>query len=58
MWQTFDRVHVLLVGQLIVGVALAVLGTLSLFTAIMLNALQGIRGMVREAIADIRRHSD
>jgi Glycosyl transferase family 2 len=53
--QTFDRVHVLLVGELIVGVALALLGTLSLFTAIMLNALHGIRGMVREAIADDRR---
>jgi glycosyltransferase involved in cell wall biosynthesis len=40
--QTFARVHVLLVGELIVGVALGIVGTLSLFTAIVLNALHGL----------------
>jgi glycosyltransferase involved in cell wall biosynthesis len=39
---TFDRAHVLLVGELIVGVALGLGGTLALFTAIMLNALQDV----------------
>lgn len=45
--QTFDRVHVLLVGQLIVGVALGIVGVLSVFTAVVLNALQGIRNDFR-----------
>src|SRR5260221_14186142 len=36
---TFDRVKVLLVGQLIVAVAVGVVGMLTLFTAIILNAL-------------------
>jgi hypothetical protein len=44
---TFDRVRVLLVGQLIVGVAFGLLGTLSLFTAIMLNALQDVVAEMR-----------
>jgi glycosyltransferase involved in cell wall biosynthesis len=44
---TFDRVRVLLVGQLIVSVALFIVGVLSLFTAIMLNALQGLRHELR-----------
>jgi glycosyltransferase involved in cell wall biosynthesis len=45
--QTFDRVRVLLVGQLIIGVALSIVGTLSMFTAVILNALQGLRGDFR-----------
>jgi hypothetical protein len=45
--QTFDRVHVLLVGQLIFAVAFVILGTLSLFTAVVLNALQGLRSELR-----------
>jgi glycosyltransferase involved in cell wall biosynthesis len=45
--QTFDRVRVLLVGQLIFAVAFAVIGVLSMFTAIMLNALQGLRNELR-----------
>jgi glycosyltransferase involved in cell wall biosynthesis len=44
---TFDRVRVLLVGELIVGVALGVVGTLSLFTGIMLNALQDVVAELR-----------
>jgi hypothetical protein len=47
VFQTFDRVHVLLVGQLIVAVAFGLVGTLSMFTAIMLNALQGLRSELR-----------
>jgi glycosyltransferase involved in cell wall biosynthesis len=45
--ETFDRVHVLLVGELIFAVAFVIIGTLSLFTAIMLNALQGLRSEIR-----------
>jgi hypothetical protein len=45
--QTFDRVHVLLVGQLIFAVAFAITGMLSLFTAVVLNALQGLRQELR-----------
>jgi glycosyltransferase involved in cell wall biosynthesis len=45
--QTFDRVHLLLVGQLIIGVAFTIVGTLSMFTAVILNALQGLRGDFR-----------
>jgi glycosyltransferase involved in cell wall biosynthesis len=45
--QTFDAVHVLLVGQLIFSVAFVIIGVLSLFTAIMLNALQGLRNELR-----------
>jgi glycosyltransferase involved in cell wall biosynthesis len=45
--QTFDRVRVLLVGQLIMAVAFAIVGTLSLFTAVILNALQGVRSDIR-----------
>ena len=45
--QVFSNVRILLVGQLIVAVALGIIGTLSLFTAIMLNALQGIRSELR-----------
>jgi glycosyltransferase involved in cell wall biosynthesis len=41
--QTFDRVHILLVGELIFGVAFVIVGMLSLFTAVVLNALQGLR---------------
>jgi len=40
--QTFAKVRILLVGELIVGVALGIIGTLSLFTAIVLNALHGL----------------
>lgn len=40
--QTFAQVRVLLVGQLIVAMALGIVGTLSLFTAIVLNALHGL----------------
>jgi hypothetical protein len=45
--QTFDRVHVLLVGQLIFAVAFGIVGILSLFTAVVLNALQGLRSEIR-----------
>jgi glycosyltransferase involved in cell wall biosynthesis len=45
--QTFDRVHVLLVGQLIFAVAFVIVGTLTLFTAVVLNALQGLRAELR-----------
>jgi glycosyltransferase involved in cell wall biosynthesis len=45
--QTFDRVHILLVGQLIFAVAFGIVGTLSLFTSVVLNALQGIRSDMR-----------
>jgi glycosyltransferase involved in cell wall biosynthesis len=45
--QVFSNVRVLLVGQLIVAVTLGIIGTLSLFTAIMLNALQGMRAELR-----------
>ena len=46
---TFDRVKVLLVGQLIVSVAFFIVGVLTLFTAIMLNALHGLRRELRRA---------
>src|SRR5438132_133656 len=39
---TFDRAQVLLIAELIVGVACRLAGTLALFTAIMLNALQHV----------------
>jgi glycosyltransferase involved in cell wall biosynthesis len=45
--QTFDRVHVLQVGQLIFAVAFVIVGVLSMFTAVILNALQGIRNDFR-----------
>jgi hypothetical protein len=45
--QTFDRVHVLLVGQLIFAVSFVLIGTLSVFTAVVLNALQGLRSELR-----------
>lgn len=45
--QTFDRVRVLLVGQLIIAVSFAIMGTLSLFTAVVLNALQSVRTELR-----------
>jgi hypothetical protein len=45
--QTFDRVKILQVGQLIFAVAFVIVGTLSLFTAIVLNALQGLRSELR-----------
>jgi glycosyltransferase involved in cell wall biosynthesis len=45
--QTFDRVHVLLVGQLIFAVSFVLIGTLSMFTAVVLNALQGLRRELR-----------
>jgi glycosyltransferase involved in cell wall biosynthesis len=44
---TFDRVHVLLVGQLIFAVAFMIIGVLSLFTSVVLNALQGLRNELR-----------
>jgi glycosyltransferase involved in cell wall biosynthesis len=44
---TFDRVRVLLVGQLIVSVGFFIVGVLTLFTAITLNALQGLRRELR-----------
>ena len=44
---TFDRVHVLLVGQLIFAVAFSIIGVLSLFTSVVLNALQGLRSELR-----------
>src|ERR671932_2067777 len=44
---TFDRVHVLLVGQLIFAVAFSIIGVLSLFTSVVLNALQGLRMELR-----------
>jgi glycosyltransferase involved in cell wall biosynthesis len=46
---TFDRVKVLLVGQLIVTVAFFIVGVLTLFTAIVLNSLQGLRRELRRA---------
>jgi glycosyltransferase involved in cell wall biosynthesis len=46
---TFDRVKVLLVGQLIVSVAFFIVGVLTLFTAIVLNSLQGLRRELRRA---------
>jgi glycosyltransferase involved in cell wall biosynthesis len=45
--QVFSSVRILLVGQLIVAVTLGIIGTLSLFTAIVLNALQGVRAELR-----------
>jgi hypothetical protein len=45
--QTFDRTHTLLVGQLIFAVAFAIVGTLSLFTAVVLHALLGLRTELR-----------
>jgi glycosyltransferase involved in cell wall biosynthesis len=45
--QTFARVHVLLVGQLIVATMVAVVGILAMFTAVVLNALQGLRAELR-----------
>jgi glycosyltransferase involved in cell wall biosynthesis len=45
--QTFARVQVLLVGQLIFAVAFGVVGTLAMFTAVVLNALQGMRSELR-----------
>ena len=45
--QTFDRTHILLVGQSIFAVAFAILSTLSLFTAVILNPLQGLRTEIR-----------
>ncbi len=45
--QTFDRVRILLVGELIFGVAFAIVGTLSIFTGVILNALQGLRSEFR-----------
>ena len=45
--QTFDKVRVLLVGELIVAVAISVIGTLALFTALVLNALQDVRRELR-----------
>src|SRR5262249_24946324 len=45
--QTFDRTHILLVGQLIFAVAFTIVGTLTMFTAIVLNALQGLRTEIR-----------
>jgi hypothetical protein len=45
--QTFVRVGVLLVGQLPVSVACAIVCTLSLFTATVLNALQSVRTELR-----------
>jgi glycosyltransferase involved in cell wall biosynthesis len=45
--QTFDRVHILLVGQLIFAVAFSIIGVLSMFTAIVLNALHSLRGELR-----------
>jgi hypothetical protein len=44
---TFDRTHTLLVGQLIFAVAFGIVGTLSLFTALVLNALLGLRNDLR-----------
>ncbi|MBV9895635.1 MAG: glycosyltransferase family 2 protein, partial [Chloroflexi bacterium] len=48
--QTFDRTHILLVGQLIFAVAFVIVGTLTLFTAIMLNAFQGLRADLRNEL--------
>jgi len=45
--QTFAQYRVLLVGQLLVSVAVAIIGTLSLFTAVVLNAVGGIRAELR-----------
>jgi glycosyltransferase involved in cell wall biosynthesis len=45
--QTFDRVHILQPGLLIFSVAFVILGMLSLFTAVVLNALQGLRSELR-----------
>jgi hypothetical protein len=47
---TFDRVHVLLVGELIVCMALVLVGTLSMFIALVLNALQDVRALIRETL--------
>jgi hypothetical protein len=47
--QTFDRVHVLLIGQLIFAVAFVIVSMLSLFTGIVLNALQGLRTEFRSS---------
>jgi hypothetical protein len=44
---TFDRTHTLLVGQLIFAVAFGIVGMLSLFTALVLNALLGLRNDLR-----------
>ncbi len=46
---TFDRTHVLLVGQLIFAVAFAIVGMLSLFTSVVLNALLGLRNDLRSS---------
>jgi glycosyltransferase involved in cell wall biosynthesis len=46
--QTFDRVRVLLVGQLIFAVAFSVIGTLSLFTAVVLNAVERVHAELRQ----------
>ena len=43
----FAQYRILLVGQLLVSVAVAIIGTLSLFTAVVLNALGGIRAELR-----------
>ena len=45
--QTFERVRVLLVGELIFGVAFGVIGTLALFTAVVLNAVEGVHAELR-----------
>jgi glycosyltransferase involved in cell wall biosynthesis len=44
---TFERTHVLLTGQLIFAVAFGIVGILSLFTAVVLNALLGLRNDLR-----------
>jgi hypothetical protein len=44
---TFDRTHTLLVGELIFAVGFGIAGMLSLFTAVVLNALLGLRGDLR-----------
>lgn len=45
--QTFARVHVLLVGQLMVATMLAIVGMLAMFVSLVLNALQGLRSELR-----------
>jgi GT2 family glycosyltransferase len=45
--QTFQRVQVLLVGELIFGLAFGVIGTLSLFTAVVLTAVAGVHAELR-----------
>jgi hypothetical protein len=45
--QTFARVRVLLVGQLIFTAVFAIVGTLAMFIALVLNALQGLRTELR-----------